>query len=98
MNFLESYHDAATYQTVETLETTTPAPNNSTTVDLEMIFSYTNGVIVFAMLVVCAFVQLILFPFYIYVHHVNNKKDREQCCRVTVAKAVKARSSREVAE
>ncbi|EFO97824.1 hypothetical protein CRE_15872 [Caenorhabditis remanei] len=42
-----------------------------------MIFSYTNGVIAFAIVGVCALVQLVLSPFYIYVNRVNDKKDRE---------------------
>ncbi|EFP08716.1 hypothetical protein CRE_19823 [Caenorhabditis remanei] len=75
MNFLESYHD--TYQTVETLQPTTSAPNNSTTIDQKRFLSNTNNFIIDAIAGVSACVQVILFPFYIYVHRVNNKKDRE---------------------
>ena len=73
MNYLESYNDTGTYQPVETLF----APVNSTMIDLETVFSYTNYFIFIVIVGVSAFVQVILFPFYIYVHRVNDKKDRE---------------------
>ncbi|EFO97807.1 CRE-SRZ-12 protein [Caenorhabditis remanei] len=65
MTFLESYND--TYQT----------PCNSTTDDLKRFLFKANELIWFGIIETCAFVQIILFPFYIYVHRVNNKKDRE---------------------
>ncbi|EFO97843.1 hypothetical protein CRE_15875 [Caenorhabditis remanei] len=73
MNYIESYHQTDTYQTVETLF----APVNSTMIDLETVFSYTNYFIFIVIVGVSACVQVILFPFYIYVHRVNDKKYRE---------------------
>ena len=73
MNYLESYNDTRTYQPVETLF----APVNSTMINLETVFSYTNYFIFIVIVGVSACVQVILFPFYIYVHRVNDKKDRE---------------------